>query len=217
MLATAAGAVVVILAAWLTVLGSDLAPGYVTRDPVSVLGGRWYAGTLSTLGLILWGAATGIALVGYAAARRESPRVSGFLLSAAAISSILMLDDAFLFHEEIAPSHLGLPQRFVYLAYALLLGGWIVRYRETLRRSEWPLLIAVGVLFAGSFVVDVSESVDGSLLEHDATFFVEDGLKFVGIAVWTLYLARFVLGSVTSASEAVGAPDGAAHALGRRE
>ena len=214
LLGTAAGAAVVVLAAWLATLPGDLAPGYVTRDPVSVLGGGWYAGALSTLGVILWGAAAGIALLGYAVARRDGLPIAGFLLSATALSTILMLDDAFLFHEEIAPSHLGVPQRFVYLGYALIVGAWLVGYRETLRRTEWPLLAAVAVLFAASFAVDAWESVNESLLEHAATFFAEDGLKFAGIAMWTVYLARLVFVSVTGASDvadAPAAPVGAAH------
>jgi hypothetical protein len=199
MLLTAAGAAALVFVSWLAVRHRELEPGYLTRDPVSVFGGEWYAGAISTLGIIVWAAAAGSALLGARVAMRSDMPFGGFLLSLGTLSTVLMLDDAFLFHEKIAPSDLGVHQRFVYLLYAVLVSAWIVRYRETLRRTEWQLLAAAGVLFAGSFAVDAWESVDESLLEHSGTFVAEDGLKFVGISMWTLYVARLVLGSLTAA------------------
>jgi hypothetical protein len=190
--------VVLVLLAWAWSAHEDLEAGYLTRDVVSVLGGRWYAGALSTLGLFLWSAAATAAFLAGTLARSRGDEAARLLLWGGGLSVLLGLDDAFLFHEHVAPVSLGIPQRFVYLVYLVLVIAWLVSTRDALRRTEWQLLAAAGLLFAVSFAVDAAESVYESMLERRATFFAEDGTKLLGIAAWTAFFVRTAYASLST-------------------
>jgi hypothetical protein len=78
----------------------------ITRDVVAVTDTHLYVGALSTTGLMLWAAASGICLVS-AAALIGLPQCRGavqFLLYAGILSALLGLDDAFLLHERVFPN-----------------------------------------------------------------------------------------------------------------
>ena len=151
-----------------------------------------FAGLVSSIGIVLWGVAAGIALFSLLltrsdlrgihrtsteATRKASDR---FLLGFALISILFLLDDLLTLHEAIARNTI-LTEAVVQAFLALLLVGFLLLCRHSIRHGEWlPLGIAL-TLFAGSVLIDVALLFPGKIL-------VEDGLKFFGILSWVVFI-----------------------------
>ncbi len=172
----------------LALLLADLAgipPGELTPDPNSVAEQSTYVGIISTLGVMAWGAIIAACLLAGAvlhAIGGERPRLR-FMLTTAAFALILGVDDAAMFHENVAPDTLGVPERAVLVFFAALAFAWIVVSWSELRRSDLVLLLATGACFAVSVVVDQ--------FYKDRVF--EDFFKYVGLVAfmaWAFLEAR---------------------------
>ena len=161
--------------------GVDLAD--LTRDVVAVTDTHLYVGALSTTGLMLWAATAGICLLG-AANLSNLPQHRGaawFLLWAGLLTALLGLDDAFLLHERVFPTHLGLPQKGVYLTYISMILGFLLFFFQRILRTDYVLL---GMsLFFMALSVGMDEFIPYSRFET----FVEDSCKFAGIVFWLTY------------------------------
>lgn len=149
-----------------------------------------YAGWLSDLGVLLWwSAASAAALAALCAPAADGTRgPSGeraCLLAGAAITAWLALDDAWLLHERVLP-RLGLEQRPLYALYALLVLGWLLRWRRVLLRLR-PLRLGLALaLFAVSVALDALPEALRPF--GDAHVLVEDGAKWLGIVAWSLWM-----------------------------
>ncbi|NNF60400.1 MAG: hypothetical protein HKN06_03610 [Gammaproteobacteria bacterium] len=164
-------------------LGWDEPFGRLTRDPTAVLKGPPYIGFLSQIGIFLWAGSAAICFLAAAVLNRASAgaRVWSFFLSAGALSLLLGIDDAFLLHESVLP-HFGLPEEAVVAGYAVLVGAWLVAYRQRLRARDALLLMTALVFFAISGLVDlVSPWQIGTLYE--------DSAKLAGLLFWLAYFA----------------------------
>lgn len=163
--------------------GVDLSD--LTRDVVAVTDTHLYIGALSTTGLMLWAAASGICLLG-AAILSGLPQHRGavaFLFCAGILTALLGLDDAFLLHERVFPTHFGLPQKGVYLTYIAMILGFLLVFCQRILRTDYVLL---GIsLFFMALSVGMDEFIPYSRFET----FVEDSCKFIGIVFWLTYFA----------------------------
>jgi hypothetical protein len=175
---------------WVVGEVKGMSPGFLTRDPAALTGSPWYLGALSTFGLFLWASAATSAILGFFSARGRAQFEARLFLWAGAISVVLGLDDAFQIHEEIAPEDLGIPQRVVYVFYIVMIVIFVWHVHRSISHMGRKIPIAAGLFFAISFVVDAIESIENSLLEHSTVFYVEDGAKFIGIALWAAFLLR---------------------------
>jgi len=153
----------------------------LTRDPAAVMGTHWWVGLLSFLGFALWGIGAGAALAA-GLASDPGPR-RRLLLQAAALTVFLLLDDMLMLHENVLPN-LHVPESVVYLGYLLAVTAWVWTNRVEMRRTDRLLLVVALLGFAGSIALD--KLVDGIT----NWTFLEDSLKFGGIALWSLYLVR---------------------------
>ncbi len=174
---------------------AGIPPGELTPDPNSVAEQAPYVGIISTLGVMAWGAIVAFCLLAGAVLYSVGGRSQRcrFMLATAAFALIVGVDDAAMFHENVAPDNLGVPQRAVIVLMGLLALAWIVASWDELRRSDSVLLVATGICFGLSVMVD-------QLYEQRV---VEDFFKYVGIAsltAWALLEARASL--VASASQA---------------
>jgi len=171
------------------VAGAVLAMGLVrhlplpdlTRDPAAVMSAHWWVGLLSFLGFALWGIGAGAALAA-GLASDPGPR-RRLLLQAAALTGFLLLDDMLMLHENVLPN-LHVPETAVYLGYLVAVTAWVWANRVEMRRTDRLLLVVALLGFAGSIALD--KLVDGIT----NWTFLEDSLKFGGIALWSLYLVR---------------------------
>ena len=160
--------------------------GFFVRDPAVTLGGHPLTGAQSHLGVLVWCAAAAACLVSSASLRRtqiDKERAS-FLLWFGVITAALLLDDLFLFHENLAHRYLRLNEETIFAAYGLGVAVCAARFRRTIRRSPYPLLL-LALVFLG-----VSLSIDFFQDRWQSPWRVgfEDGFKFLGIVSWSGYL-----------------------------
>ncbi|MEM9331337.1 MAG: hypothetical protein AAGA53_08415 [Pseudomonadota bacterium] len=139
-----------------------------------------YYGFFSTLGVIFWMFTTAIcgfaALILFAVSAARWRLI--FALFAFGFTGWLGFDDAFLFHENIAPK-IGMPQELVLLVYCALAAGYTLAGWRIIRRCDWQLFIAAGACLAASLGIDtILHSTDPGVV------ILEDGSKFAGIVFW---------------------------------
>ncbi|HEV7367447.1 hypothetical protein [Arenibaculum sp.] len=192
-LAAGCGGGVAILAAALG-LADGLTYRELLNDPADTYGFSPAGGMVSNLGLMFWSAAAAVALVAWEVLRRRGgdARLRRFFLATSLFTAVLLVDDAFLLHEQVLPEA-GIGERYIkagYLGLALVYG--LVFLRELMRDGGLVLLVPAGLFFAASFVFDNPALVGMmGLLEVDfVSYVIEDGAKFVGISLWLAFVAR---------------------------
>jgi hypothetical protein len=183
--------VIIALVAFGMIKGIPL--GNLSRDPTVVLEGSFYIGSLSNLGVILWtSAASTCFFTANIPTSHVSPGTKRFLIQSGALTTLLLFDDLFLFHESVAPTILGIPERLVHAAYAALVLQHLIRFRNEIANSQW------GILFWSLGWFFLSMLMDQFTFLEDFSF-LEDSIKFLGIASWTTYFwsvgRQFVLGA----------------------
>jgi hypothetical protein len=169
----------------------------VMEDPAGLFDFHPLTGVVSQLGILIWWSAAVACLVTAAliAPRGTSAPERSFLLWSGVITAVLVLDDLFLFHEDLAERYLGLGQRYIVVAYVVIAALYVARFRSVLTSAaeRWLLAASVGLL-AMSLATDyVHERV---VFDRTGEFiggliFVEDALKLLGIAAWTAFFIRY--------------------------
>lgn len=176
LVAAVVGAVAVVAAIGLLAAVVDVPNEDLTREPQVVLEGSAYVGALSNLGVLVFAVA---AVAAGLAATVVRGRERGMFGAAAAVSALMLLDDLFLLHDVVYP-RLGVPEAVVQAAYLLAIAAIVFLYR-----SEMGMVAVAGVVVTlGAWAASVG--MDTFLNNHPLNLdqLVEDGAKFVGIAVW---------------------------------
>jgi hypothetical protein len=146
--------------------------GKLTRDAVTVAGGLpFWTSALSTAGLMMWAAAAAVCLLTASVLWSGGGDSGRFFLAVGAFIALLGLDDAYLFHEEVAPFHLKLPERLVQATYVVLVLALAWRFRRRFARSD---LLLLGLALTG---LALSLAID-AVADHPG---FEDCFKLVGI------------------------------------
>lgn len=177
----------------------------MTRDVAAIANIHPLSGILSNLGIILWCVAASICFFAAMVLRTAKHRHIGwFLFSSALLSTYLLLDDFFLFHEELARRYLGLDEKVVLATLGIAVSVYLVTFRGIILRTNFGVLLqAIGFL-ATSVVIDTV--YDMGLLQPDNwKHFFEDGAKWLGIASWCSY---YVHTSYLLLLSAFGLPNG---------
>ena len=162
------------------------------RDPSATLGGHPLTGVISNLGALAWCAGAAICFFTAAILRRRGDGLATFFFWSGILTSVLLLDDFFLFHDDLAKRLFRMKQRHVEIAYVAAVAAYLVAFRRILLESDWPILFAALSLFGGSMAVD-------QLQHHFASHWriaFEDGSKFLGIVVWAGYFVQTGLQAV---------------------
>jgi len=122
------GVAVVLLAAQLVVNAKQVDMGVLTRDVAALAGVKWYTGFFSNLGLMAWGGAIALGGFGWWQLRGDASTraLAATLGSYAALSAFLGLDDMAQLHEDVIPGHLGISEKYVYAAEALMFLAFMV-------------------------------------------------------------------------------------------
>ena len=185
-----------------TIHGIDV--GILTRDVAAIAGVHPFVGILSNLGILLWCVTAAICLFAAIAIDGKAPKsIYGFLLSSALVSSWLLFDDLFLFHEYLARQYLDLSERTVFIALGITIFAYLVIFRNTILKSNHPFLLitALGFLTASVFV---DQAFDETLPLANWTYFFEDSLKWIGISCWCSFYVttayQFLLNSFSGES-----------------
>ncbi|MFD3164535.1 hypothetical protein [Herpetosiphon sp. NSE202] len=157
----------------------------LTRDPADITGVPFYVGILSTLGVMLWSAATGICAVGLLLLEPSHPQ-RRFLAASALLSGLLTLDDAILLHERVFPVHLHIPENLVLAGYLGLGIAYLYYFLPRMLSTDYGLFLIAAGFMGLSIVFDVIMPF------HELATFTEDSLKFIGIVFWLSYFGRTV-------------------------
>jgi len=171
-----------------------------TTDPLIAVGGApVYTGVISTLGGLVWCVAAAICLFSSFVIRtRDADGTTGrFLLAAGCVTSLLLVDDMFLFHEIVFPRYLGVPQPVVHATYICIVLSFLAVFRATILRTDF-LLLAIAL---GAFGVSVALDLTATVNPLPGQFLLEDGAKVVGIASWAAYFVRVSTWAVVSGAD----------------
>ncbi len=155
----------------------------LTRDVIAVSGSYIYNGMLSQIGLLIWGAAAAISLFSWwRLSGTDDRKMRSFLLASGIFTLWLCLDDMFLLHEEFLPNIVGISEDLVIIAYLLILLGYLGGFFKTILKTEFIILIYALGFFSGSILLD-------KFVQSWSSIF-EDGMKFLGLVGWGVYLIR---------------------------
>lgn len=169
-------------------------------DASVVGGGHWYAGLVTSLGVVIWAvAATAAFGAGYISwlVRRMGACVA--MTAGGSIITFLLLDDLFQLHSAVFPALTGLPKVGLVVVEGLAVAVWLSTCRRELLRTRWELLGAAGLGFVFSLLVDqvIDPVRAGALL-------IEDGSKLLGVlalAAWSVSTATDIAGSAIRAND----------------
>ena len=186
--------------------------GRLTRDPTSIVGSPLYTGFLSQIGIFFWSASAAICLFSAKVLSRhpDSLKIKCFLFVSGLLTLVLGLDDVFLLHEKFFP-YLGVPEKAVFVIYAVFVLFYLVRFYSIILKTEYILLGMALVFFGVSVTIDLFQpyGIDRYLFE--------DGAKLVGIVSWLAYFFRVGAFAVyCNAAQQGAAPDGYSAALHSR-
>lgn len=141
---------------------------------------KTYYGLISTLGILGWfstAAVCAFAAIVLSVVGGSKVAVQ-FALIAALLTGVLGVDDAFLFHENIAPK-LGIQQNVVLGFYGLMACVFAIYASRLMQRESLILFVIAGMFLAMSMGLDVVWHSTDSLVVS-----LEDGAKFIGICCW---------------------------------
>ncbi len=177
---------------------------FFLRDIVATGKLPFFAGFVSQLGGMLWCASLSVCLFSLLILRRRNGSLVSskrFLLQAAILTGILLLDDIFLFHEEVAPEYLHIAEKFVMAAYLLLGVAFVFFNRNEILSSEYFLLGMALAMLGTSVFLDALPIDDFGLryFWKRLEIFLEDGFKFAGITTWLIYFVRYAAQKIESA------------------
>lgn len=166
----------------------------VLLDPAHLAGLPWYTGLISNLGVLAWTlAAVAAAAAAHIAMLGGRDQAAHFLKQAAALGTLLALDDLLLLHSSVFPKLFGVSKTMVLAVYGCMGLAWAISNRHEIVRTRWGLLGAAGVAMGGSIVIDqLFAGASWSLV-------AEDGAKFMGVLAWATYFsltARDIASSV---------------------
>ena len=115
-----------------------------------------------------------------------------FLMGFGLISMLLMLDDLYLLHEEVIEDHLHIPQKFVFVAYGIMVLGLLIRFRKLILDSEFLMLVLAFGFLGISVIVDLFVTPEEFVIfgGFPGRYIIEDGFKLLGIASWSVYFTR---------------------------
>jgi len=147
-----------------------------------------YFGFFSNLGVLLWsGTASVCCFASVLLIQKQADRRQVlFMVSAGLLTGLLLFDDLFQGHEVMYPKIRGVTEQRVFAAYIVLTGLYLAFFRSLIVRNGYSLMLLSLSLFGISMLVDLFVVAEGSVLPRIG----EDGTKFIGIAVWTVFHSR---------------------------
>ena len=164
-----------------------------TRDPLAIAKVHPLTGVLSNLGNFLWCAAASICFFTASVLYIKRSEAFGFLLFSGFLSAYLLFDVFFQFHEYLAPRHLGLDDKIVYMALGIMVLVYLIVFRRILQQTNYGILLLSAAFLFLSLSVDAIFgkwlSLDQLDSRRNIEFLLEDGAQFMGITCLCSYFA----------------------------
>ncbi|MCT7970679.1 hypothetical protein [Laspinema olomoucense] len=168
---------------------------HLMGDPTKLTNSPFYLGIVTKLGILLWCATAAICLFTslYLKPLNPSLKHQQFLFFAGILTTVLMLDDFFQFHEEVFPTYLGISEKIVYLAYVIMVALYLVKFYTIILSSRYLVFVGLAlVCFALSILLDMRAIVDlvdiGLIYDRDRAL-LENGFQLFGIVSWFTYFS----------------------------
>jgi len=187
LLITLVPAILILIAVAIVSILSQISIPTLTRDVTAIANIHPLSGILSTLSILLWCVTASITLFTALILHHfKQSKTFNFLFCSSLLSTYLMLDDAFLFHEVLAFKYFGIDEKIVILTLGVAVFAYLVSFRQIILKTNYSIL-----LLALAFLT-ISVLTDGILdpwfwsLGH-WEYFIEDGAKWLGIACWCSY------------------------------
>ena len=158
-----------------------------TQDPTARMQVHPLMGLLSNIGVLFWCVSATACFFGYMILRKRDGQeeIAQFLLASGLVTSVLLLDDLFLFHEALFPEYVNIAEKEVYCFYGIFVGLYLVIFYRTILKTEYLLLLLAIAFFSLSIFVDFLR--DGLLPWQ---YLLEDAPKLFGIVTWCAYFVR---------------------------
>ncbi|WP_088890904.1 hypothetical protein [Leptolyngbya ohadii] len=175
----------------------------LSRDVFAIAEIPVYFALFSNLGVLCLCAASAICLFSAAVINHhyKDRTNTSFLLLSGFVTLGLMIDDFFMLHEEVFPSRLGASEESIYLVYITVFVLYLFRSRRAILQTNFILFfVAIGFLGISMLTDRIIEGLPflSNLLSTEQEFFLEDGLKFLGIIAWLFYFIDTSLTAVHS-------------------
>lgn len=177
---------ILIAVAMISVLSQISIPS-LTRDVTAIANIHPLSGVLSTLSILLWCMTASITIFSAFILRHyEQAKTFKFLFISSLLSTYLMLDDAFLFHEVLAYKYFSIDEKIVYLTLGITVFVYLVSFRKIILKTNYSVLLLAFVFLTISVLTDgILDPWFWSLGHWE--YFIEDGAKWLGIASWCSY------------------------------
>lgn len=152
-------------------------------------------GLLSSVGILFWCSSASLYLFSFTILKNtkntnhsQRSDIALFCKFFGFTTLMLLLDDLFLFHEAIFPNLLNISQEVVYTCYLAVIAWGILRFRKTIIKSNFYLLLLAFLWFGLSIIIDLfGFSIIVFYEPLDARTIFEDGFKLLGIVSWFSY------------------------------
>lgn len=158
----------------------------ITGDPALTFNAHPFTGIISNIGILLWCATVCICLFsGIVLLKLKQDTEAKFLIGSSIISFILLIDDFFMFHDYIFYSFKAfkITQSITYAFYGILVLWYTISFVKLILNKTSYVILGIAFIFLGSSVF-----IDFFLKnETNLKYFIEDGLKFIGIFSWMLF------------------------------
>ena len=178
----------------------------LTRDPLAIAILPFYYGVVSNVGAIVWAGAASICLfVFFSTSGTVLPkRMRSYLLFSGLLTSMLLLDDLFLLHEQFFPEYMGIGKRIVIACYGALTILHFAVFRRIVQETEYLILVVAFAFFGLSLFVDLVPSDSLPFFWRFTNYVVEDGAKLLGITSWLVYFSRVSAAALTAGNRLPG-------------
>jgi hypothetical protein len=169
----------------------------IVRDPAQQTGQSSFLGFVSNVGVWLWVCSGAVCLFsvgvgGFATAQKQKQ----LLILIGTLSFVLAVDDFFLLHDRY------LPQRIVFLCYAVFAITLLIRYFKNIMEIEGFAFLSAGCLLALSIFIDLNQRKIP--FDYPQVQTAEEGFKFVGAASWLYFSYRLASFRLTRSADNTG-------------
>ena len=156
-----------------------------TADPPATFNYNSFFGYISNIGILFWCATASVCFLSAAIlnVRRDQREMVKFLVCFGALTTVLMFDDLFMFHESIAPWYLHVSEKAVLIVYGLYALVSFSHFRKIVLTNDIHFLVLAACAFGSSVLIDQISEV----YYFPGEYLFEDGAKFIGIASWLAY------------------------------
>jgi hypothetical protein len=169
----------------------------IVRDPAQQTGQSSFLGFISNVGVWMWICSGAICLFSASIGGiADQQKLKELLILIGLFSLLLAVDDFFLLHDRY------LPQKPVFLFYAVFALTLMVRYFRRIMEIEGFAFLSAGGLLALSIYVDLNQRripFDYALVQT-----AEEGFKFVGAASWLYFSCRLASFRLRRAEKSTG-------------